>query len=67
MRLALRGLVLLVVFVGVGVFTAHTVFAHASVATPLAERHLAAAMAGLFAAGAATVLALIVMLVSKRP
>jgi hypothetical protein len=55
MRLALRVVVLLVVFVGVGLLTAHAVMHHALAATPVAEVRLSAAMAGLFAGGAAAV------------
>jgi hypothetical protein len=61
MRLALRVLVLLVVFLGVGLLTAHGVVHHASAATPVAEVRLSAAMAGLFAGGAAAVLVGIAM------
>ncbi len=55
MRLALRVAVLLLVSVGVGLLTAHSVMHHASAATPTAEVRLSAAMAGLFAGGAAAV------------
>jgi uncharacterized membrane protein len=62
MRVLLRVGFLLVVFVGVGLLTAHSVITHASAATPLAEVRLSAAMAGLFAGGAAVVVVGIVML-----
>jgi hypothetical protein len=55
MRFAVRILVLLLVFAGVGWFTAHAVMHHAAAATPVAEVRLSAAMAGLFAGGAAAV------------
>jgi hypothetical protein len=55
MRVALRVLVVVFVFAGVGVLTAVAVTHHAVVGTPAAEVRLAAAMAGLFAGGAAAV------------
>jgi len=42
-------------FAGVGWFTARGVMHHAAVGTPAAEVRLSAAMAGLFAGGAAAV------------
>jgi hypothetical protein len=66
MRLALRGLILLTVFVGVGLLTAQAVIHHASPTAPAAEVRLSAAMAGLFAGGAATVLAGIAMLWRRK-
>jgi uncharacterized membrane protein len=54
--------VLLVVFVGVGWFTARHVRARAVPGTPAAEVRLASAMAGLFAGGAAVVVTGIAML-----
>jgi hypothetical protein len=62
MKLALRVLLLLTVFLIAGLFTAHAVMHHASAATPVAEVRLSAAMAGLFAGGAATVVAGIALL-----
>ncbi len=62
MRIALRALVLLVVFLGVGWLTARRVQAHAVAGTPAAEVRLAAAMAGLFAGGAAVVVVGIALL-----
>jgi hypothetical protein len=62
MRLVLRVLLLLVVFAGVGWFAAHLATAHAVAGTPAAQVQLAAAMAGLFAGGAAAVVAGIAML-----
>jgi TRAP-type C4-dicarboxylate transport system permease small subunit len=55
MRLIVRTLVLLVVFVGVGWLTGRTVAHHAAAGTPVAEVRLSAAMAALFAGGAAAV------------
>jgi hypothetical protein len=55
MRIALRVAVVLVVFAGVGWGTARAVMHHAAVGTPVAEVRLSAAMAGLFAGGAAAV------------
>jgi hypothetical protein len=62
MRLALRVLLLLAVFLGVGWPAVRGVLHHASVTTPVAEVRLSAAMAGLFAGGAAAVLVGIAML-----
>jgi hypothetical protein len=62
MRIALRTLLLLLVFGGVGWFTATRVRAHAVPGTPAAEVRLASAMAGLFAGGAAAVVAGIALL-----
>lgn len=55
MRVAIKTVVLLMVFVGVGWLMARTVMHHAAVGTPVAEVRLSAAMAGLFAGGAAAV------------
>lgn len=55
MKLALRAVLLLAVFLGVGAFAVRGVMRHASAATPVAEVRLSAAMAGLFAGGAAAV------------
>jgi len=66
MRLFLRAVLLLAVFAGVGGFVAHAVWVHASAATPAAEVRLSAAMAGLFAGAAATVLAGIALLWHRR-
>jgi purine-cytosine permease-like protein len=62
MRLALRVLLLLVVFAGVGWFAAHVVVSHAAANTPESQVRLSAATAGLFAGGAAAVLVGIAML-----
>jgi hypothetical protein len=62
MRIALRSLVLLLVFVGVGWFTARHVETRAVAGTPAAEVRLASAMAGLFAGGAAVVVVGIALL-----
>jgi hypothetical protein len=62
MRLALRVLVLLTVFAGVAWLAAHMVVSHAAATTPESQVRLSAAMAGLFAGGAAAVLAGIAML-----
>jgi len=55
MRLALRVLLLLAVFLGVGGLAVRGVVRHAAASTPVAEVRLSAAMAGLFAGGAAAV------------
>jgi Zn-dependent protease len=62
MRTALRVLVLLLVFGGVAWLAAWEVAAHAAAGTPEAQVRLAAAMAGLFAGGAAAVVVGVVML-----
>jgi TRAP-type C4-dicarboxylate transport system permease small subunit len=56
MRVIVRTLVLLVVFIGVGWLTARSVIHHAAAGTPAAEIRLSAAMAALFAGGAAAVI-----------
>ena len=62
MRIALRALILVVVFVGVGWLTASGVMRHvASGGAMQPEVRLAGAMAGLFAGGAATVIVGIAM------
>jgi ABC-type enterochelin transport system permease subunit len=68
MKLALSTLLLVSVFAGVGVFTAHAVLAHSAQHADvyLPETRLAAMMAGLFAGGAATVLAGIALLITRR-
>jgi hypothetical protein len=62
MRLAMRSVLLLAVFCGVGLLAARAVMAHASPGTPVAEVRLSAGMGGLFAGGAATLLVLIALL-----
>ncbi len=67
MRVALRTLVLLAVFAGVGWLTARGVMRHvASGGAMQPEVRLAGAMAGLFAGGAATVIAGIAMVWIRR-
>ena len=62
MRVALRALVLMAVFVGVGWMTARAVMNHvASAGAMQPEVRLSGAMAGLFAGGAAVVLVGIAM------
>ncbi len=58
MKLALRALLLLAVFVGVGGVTYHAVLTHSAqlAGAYLPEARLAAMMGGLFAGGAAAVL-----------
>lgn len=58
MKLALRTLMLLLVFAGVGLFSYHAVLTHGArqAGAYLPETRLAAMMAALFAGGAATVL-----------
>jgi len=58
MKLALRALLLLAVFLGIGLLTYQTVLTHSAqrAGAYLPETRLAAMMAGLFAGGAATVL-----------
>jgi hypothetical protein len=55
MRVATRVLAVVAAFAGVGWLTASGVMHHAAVGTPVAEVRLSAAMAGLFAGGAAAV------------
>jgi hypothetical protein len=68
MKLAFRALLLAAVFAGVGLVTAHTVLSHAVArhGTAAPETRLAAMMAGLFAGGAATVIAGIALALSRR-
>jgi hypothetical protein len=67
MRIALRALVLVAVFVGVGWLTARGVMDHvASRGAMQPEMRLAGAMAGLFAGGAATLIAGIAMVSFRR-
>ena len=62
MRVILRALVLLIVFGGVGWLTARSVMGHAASRGAMQpEVRLAGAMAGLFAGGAATLVAGIAM------
>jgi hypothetical protein len=61
MRLALRVALLLAVFFGVGGLAVRGVIRHASASTPVAEVRLSAAMAGLFAGGAAAVVVGIIL------
>ena len=70
MRVALRVVVLLLIFVGVGWMAAHGVMRHAAdhaqnTAAMQPEVRLAAEMAGLFAGGAATLIAGIAILWSR--
>ena len=66
MRVALRVVILLVVFVGVGWLTARGVMDHvASRGAMQPEVRLAGAMAGLFAGGITTVIAGIAMVWSR--
>ncbi len=55
MRFVGRVISLLAVFIVIGWLTARAVRHHAAAATPVAEVRLSAAMAGLFAGGAAAV------------
>ena len=67
MRVALRALVLVVVFAGVGWMTARAVMNHvASAGAMQPEVRLAGAMAGLFAGGAVTLIVGIAMVWSRR-
>ena len=66
MRVAMRTLVLLVVFAGVGWLTARVVMHHAAVGTPAAQIRLSSAMAGLFAGGAAAVIVGIAMVLRRQ-
>jgi hypothetical protein len=67
MRVVVRTFVLLVVFAGVGWLTARGVMNHvASRGAMQPEVRLAGAMAGLFAGGAATVIAGIAMVWGRR-
>jgi hypothetical protein len=64
---ALRTIFLIAVFAGVGIFTARWITAYAvNGSTPEAQIRLAAAMAGLFAGGAACMLVGILMVAIKR-
>ena len=66
MRVALRALVLVVVFAGVGWLTARAVMGHvASKGAMQPEVRLAGAMAGLFAGGAVTLMVGIAMVWSR--
>ena len=67
MRVALRALVLVVVFAGVGWMTARAVMNHvASAGAMQPEVRLAGAMAGLFAGGAVTLIVGIAMVWTRR-
>jgi hypothetical protein len=67
MRVALRALVLVAVFVGVGWVTARAVMNHvASAGAMQPEVRLAGAMAGLFAGGAVTLIVGIAMVWTRR-
>jgi hypothetical protein len=68
MKLALSALLLVTVFAGVGVLTAHAVLAHSAqrAGVYLPETRLAAMMAGLFAGGGAAVIAGIALLIAGR-
>jgi len=67
MRVALRALVLVAVFVGVGWMTARAVMNHvASAGAMQPEVRLSGAMAGLFAGGAVTLIVGIAMVWSRR-
>jgi TRAP-type C4-dicarboxylate transport system permease small subunit len=57
MRVLLRVLIVVAVFAGVGWGTARAVLHHAAMGTPATQVRLSAAMAGLFAGGAAAVVA----------
>ena len=60
MRVAVRALIVLAVFVGVGLVTAHLVLVrHANAGAYQPQVKLGADMAGLFAGGAAALLAII--------
>jgi hypothetical protein len=62
MRIAVRALIVLAVFVGVGVLTAHLVLEHhADAGSYQPQVRLAADMAGLFGGGAAALITLIVV------
>ena len=67
MRVALRALVLVAVFAGVGWVTARAVMNHvASAGAMQPEVRLAGAMAGLFAGGAVTLIVGIAMVWTRR-
>ncbi len=68
MKLALRTLLLLAVFIGVGLLTYHAVLNHSAqqAGAYLPATRLAAMMAGLFAGGAATVLTGIALALTSR-
>lgn len=62
MRIAVRALIVLAVFVGVGVLTAHLVLAHhANAGAYEPQVKLGADMAGLFAGGIAALVAIVVV------
>ncbi len=68
MRYAWRSLLVLVVFLVVGFFVMEGVLAHTvQMGTPEPELRLAAAMAGLFAGGAAACIVGIITLRWRRP
>ena len=67
MRVALRALVLVAVFAGVGWMTARAVMSHAASAGAMQpEVRLAGAMAGLFAGGAVTLIVGIARVWTRR-
>ena len=68
MGVAWRVLVVLTVFVCVALTVSHAVMAHemVRVGTPFAEVRLASWMAGLFAGGAAAVVAGLIVLIKRR-
>jgi hypothetical protein len=66
MRLALQAVIVLLVFATVAWISAHGVIAHAVAGTPSAQVRLSAAMAGLFAGGAAAVITAIAMFWKRR-
>ena len=67
MRVVVRALVLVAVFVGVGWLTARAVMSHvASAGAMQPEVRLAGAMAGLFAGGAVTLIVGIAMVWSRK-
>jgi hypothetical protein len=65
MRITIRVLILLGVLFGVGWLAAVAVMHHAVAGTPVAEVRLAAAMAGLFAGGAAVVVVGLVIVLRR--
>ncbi len=68
MKLALRAVLLIAVFAGIGVLTYHAVLTHSArqAGAYLPATRLAAMMAGLFAGGAATVLTGIALALTGR-
>lgn len=68
MKLALRALLLLAVFLGIGLLTYRAVLAYSAqrAGAYLPETRLAAMMAGLFAGGAAAVLTGIALAITSR-